>query len=62
MKSKQEQAVEFKAILDKYDPKTQKLYNEILRVCGTESAHMSKAAMRGKLLGMIEDAMKEASV
>jgi hypothetical protein len=62
MKTKQEQTAEFKAILDKYDQKTQILYNEILRVCGTEAAHMSKAAMRGKLLGMIEDAIREASV
>mgnify|MGYP000998545423 CR=1 FL=1 len=55
MKSKSEQAAEFKAILDKYDPKTQKLYNEILR---NEAPLLTKKAMRDKILDMVKEASK----
>lgn len=59
MKSKSEQAAEFKAILDKYDPKTQKLYNEILRTYSNEAPHSpTKTAMRGKILDMVKEASK----
>ena len=58
MKSKQEQAAEFKAILDKYDSRTQKLYNEILRTYSNESPHLTKVAMRAKILDMVKEATK----
>ncbi|MEN3005441.1 hypothetical protein [Dehalobacterium formicoaceticum] len=58
MKSKSEQAAEFKAILDKYDLKTQKLYNEILRIYSNEAPHLTKTAMRNKILDMVKEASK----
>ena len=58
MKSKSEQAAEFKAILDKYDPRTQKLYNEILRTYSNEAPHSTKKAMRDKILDMVKGASK----
>lgn len=58
MKSKSEQADEFKAILDKYDPKTQKLYNKILRMYSNEAPHLTKTAMRTKILDIVKEASK----
>ena len=58
MKSKSEQAAEFKAILDKYDPKTQKLYNEILRTYSNEAPHSTQKAVRDKILDMVKGASK----
>jgi hypothetical protein len=58
MKSKAEQEAEFKEIMDKYDPKTQKLYYDILRVYTDEAPHQTKTAMRGKILDMVKEAVK----
>ena len=58
MKSKSEQTNALKAILDKYDRKTQKLYNEILRAHRTEAPHLTKPAMRARIVGMIKEASK----
>lgn len=58
MKSKAEQETEFKAILDKYSPKTQKLYYEILRTYSNEAPHNSKTVMRGKIFDIVKDASK----
>ena len=58
MKQKFDQSEEFKAIFEKYDPKTRQLYQEILRVFSNESPHTSKIAMRRKIVDMVKEALK----
>lgn len=54
--TKSDQSAGFKAILDKYSPKTQKLYHEILHTHSKEALHLTKKALRKKILDMVKEA------
>lgn len=58
MKTKQEQEAALKAIMDKYDPTTRKLYSEILNLVAEKGTYSTKTAMRGEILDKVKGALK----
>jgi len=58
VKTKQEQELALKAIMDKYEPEVRTLYRDILALVTQKSAYSTKKGMRDEILDKVKGAIK----